>query len=282
MDHNEEQSWLEKKKKKKNNKMTMIQQRRQIEDSKAAMEEESQDREEEDDDQNSSIELSNLQDTNNNNNNNNININKMDDQQLCDLEMEMRRMKEENRLLREVVEKTAKDYYQLQMKLTLLQQQNCTNSQVDPEIYLSLGGKVVVDHEDETATTHKPNSMIRRRSIDDDELGLSLKLQTTTSAPLSHHKQHQEEEEEEDNYKLVESSSDIVSSMLVAQPNKQLRRINHHQTLDLSPNYSTSINAAHLSATTTTSTTSASRSSPPNRKARVSVRARCQYSTVHE
>lgn len=44
--------------------------------------------------------------------------------QLCVLQMEMNRMKEENKVLRKVVEQTMKEYYDLQMKFAAIQQDN--------------------------------------------------------------------------------------------------------------------------------------------------------------
>jgi FtsZ-binding cell division protein ZapB len=44
--------------------------------------------------------------------------------QLSVLQMEMNRMKEENRVLRKVVEQTMKDYHDLQMKLSTIHQNN--------------------------------------------------------------------------------------------------------------------------------------------------------------
>lgn len=42
--------------------------------------------------------------------------------QLSALQMQMNRMKEENKVLRRVVEQTMKDYYDLQMKFAVIQQ----------------------------------------------------------------------------------------------------------------------------------------------------------------
>lgn len=44
--------------------------------------------------------------------------------QLSLLQMEMNRMKEENKVLRDEVEQTMKDYYELQMKFATVQQNN--------------------------------------------------------------------------------------------------------------------------------------------------------------
>jgi FtsZ-binding cell division protein ZapB len=44
--------------------------------------------------------------------------------QLSALEMEMESMKEENKVLRKVVEQTMKDYYDLQTKFSVIQENN--------------------------------------------------------------------------------------------------------------------------------------------------------------
>lgn len=45
-------------------------------------------------------------------------------QQLSVLQTEMESMKEENKVLRKVVEQTMKDYYDLQMKFSIVQENN--------------------------------------------------------------------------------------------------------------------------------------------------------------
>ncbi|KAJ4964186.1 hypothetical protein NE237_024125 [Protea cynaroides] len=133
--------------------------------------------------------------------------------QSCSLEMEMNRMKEENRELRKVVEKTMKDYYELQKKFAVFQQNEPT------KIFFSLHPRVGPEISEIKNQTHPI-----RPEVDDareaGELGLSLKLQT--------HVQRPEREE---------SKEEIT---------------NHHPA------------------------------TPPNRKARVSVRARCQTPTMND
>lgn len=48
--------------------------------------------------------------------------------QLSALEMEMESMKEENKALRKVVEQTMKDYYDLQTKFSVIQENNNNNN----------------------------------------------------------------------------------------------------------------------------------------------------------
>jgi len=56
--------------------------------------------------------------------------------QLSVLQMEMESMKEENKVLRKVVEQTMKDYYDLQMKFSAIQENN--KRKVNPIVSLIL------------------------------------------------------------------------------------------------------------------------------------------------
>lgn len=51
--------------------------------------------------------------------------------QLSALEMEMESMKEENKALRKVVEQTMKDYYDLQTKFSVIQENNNNKRKVN-------------------------------------------------------------------------------------------------------------------------------------------------------
>ncbi|KAL6328648.1 hypothetical protein AAG906_003333 [Vitis piasezkii] len=125
-------------------------------------------------------------------------------EELCVLQMEMNRMKEENKVLRKVVEETMKDYRDLQMKFALIQQ-------------------------------NKQN-----KDNEESELGLSLRLKPNT--------REEREEDGEANKEETVSFTPIQNRL----PRTDLAAIKSHAA------------------------------SPPNRKARVSVRARCQTATMND
>ncbi|KAJ4840666.1 hypothetical protein Tsubulata_022575, partial [Turnera subulata] len=157
---------------------------------------------------------------------------------LSALQMEMSRMKEENELLRRVVEQTMKDFHDLQMKFAVFHQ---NNKNKDPQIVLSLNGNEVGDLQEPKAI---PRLLEAQKSLkdgnisDSDELGLSLRLQTETSQP-------EKEEDKEDN------KEDNMGSYNTSVQNKL-------QRTDLAGVTSHGV-------------------SPPNRKSRVSMNDGCQW-----
>ncbi|XP_026382738.1 probable WRKY transcription factor 9 [Papaver somniferum] len=185
--------------------------------------------------------------------------------ELSVLKVEMERMQEENKGLRKVIEKTMKDYHDLQMKLSHIQEKNDQSYTKDPQIFLSLNGDhhdYTIDHEEDSSK--RLELMISTRSLDfesrtstpplpsrchDDreaaELGLTLGLQ-------SRHHQHEMVEEPKE---VVEDTTNLALST-----QNKLQK-SGGEFMGIANN---------------------NMSSPPNRKARVSVRARCQEATMND
>ncbi|KAF2319694.1 hypothetical protein GH714_018043 [Hevea brasiliensis] len=179
-------------------------------------------------------------------------------EELSVLKVEMNRMKEENKVLRRVLEQTMKDYYDLQMKFAVIQQ----NTQKDPHIFLPLKDNDKKALQEPKGSVPKFLDANNQRSLspllpkDNDriigekELNLSLRLQTDHS---DHHLQEREEDYKEENKEENGNYSWVQNDY------NKLQRTDHH-----------------LAGITTHA------ASLPNRKARVSVRARCQAATMND
>ncbi|WCJ18443.1 WRKY family transcription factor [Euphorbia peplus] len=187
-------------------------------------------------DDSSSLELSLQETTTTNTDQLNKNL-----QQLSALQTEMNRMKEENQVLRNVVEQTMKDYYHLQTKFAVIHQN--TREKDPPHNFLHVNG-----NEKGAAASSKNLSGLlklgdRINIMGESEIGLSLRLQQSDIIINEQEIRDQEE-------------------MMRKQENEKDKEIKVQRISDNN----------HLGLVT----------SLANRKARVSVRARCQAATLND
>nr|GEV25123.1 probable WRKY transcription factor 9 [Tanacetum cinerariifolium] len=168
-------------------------------------------------------------------------------EKLSMLQTEMNRIKEENKVLRQVVEQTMKDYYDLQMKFSIIQQSSNGIKLQDPKSFLSLNGH---DVNQETKKISPRSSPLEESENED--LGLSLRIQSNTTTS-----QHVRDHDQEGNH---ESATRFM-------PMQQSNLINPG-------NFSGDMKANNIASNPIASL--------PNRKARVSVRARCEAATMND
>ncbi|KAI6678661.1 hypothetical protein NL676_039457 [Syzygium grande] len=169
----------------------------------------------------------------------------MKTEELYVLKKEMDRMKEENKALRKVVEQTMKEYNDLQLKLDHVHQ---SNQSKDPSTFLSLYTKGKPDQEPKSLSgpnESSPSPSPKNDTLGESNLGLSLGLQIGAEP-------HGIQVHKEDGITKVQNHTNFPMTHDKIQRTDQFAGITSHVT------------------------------SMPNRKSRVTVRARCEAATLSD
>ncbi|KAJ1281205.1 hypothetical protein BS78_04G290100 [Paspalum vaginatum] len=183
--------------------------------------------------------------------------------EVSSMQEEMEKMKEENRMLRQAVDRTMRDYYELQMKLAAYQQQPADEPK-EPEVFLSLGATAVTTGGSSFPEPKRKEQAARRPSVGSDDtddgrgsLGLSLSLGASY-----------EEEKPEAGGRDYDGAAAAGVDDVVGEKGYALLE---SSKLGAPP-------AGDLAAAGVTSQSV----NPGNRKTRVSVRVRCQGPTMND